>query len=147
MAHAPAARDHAGVRHYFCSDHCAEQFEPDRRAAITRTGKAQGAMQQERIIEQLEKMVASGRITPEEAARLRASAGTPDFDAVMGEIRARHAQVHTDAAVATGRLSQEKADASLDRVRGGEHPAAARAQIRGRADPADGPVTRSRPLL
>ena len=29
-AHAPAVRDHAGVRHYFCSDHCAEQFEPDR---------------------------------------------------------------------------------------------------------------------
>ncbi len=49
----------------------------------------------------------------------------------MGEIRARHAQVHTDAAVATGRLSQEEADATLDRVRGGEHTAELRAHIRG----------------
>ncbi len=103
IAHAPAVREHAGVRHYFCSDHCAEQFEPDRHGGDHATRKGTGAMQQERIIEQLEKMVASGRITPEEAARLRASAGTPEFDAVMGEIRARHAQVHTDAAVAAGR--------------------------------------------
>jgi len=88
-------------------------------------------MQQERIIEQLEKMVASGRITPEEAARLRASAGTPEFDAVMGTIRVRHAQPHADAAVASGRMSQEEADASLDRVRDGDHSPALRAHIRG----------------
>jgi uncharacterized membrane protein YraQ (UPF0718 family)/YHS domain-containing protein len=30
IAHAPAIREQAGVRHYFCSDHCAEQFHPDR---------------------------------------------------------------------------------------------------------------------
>src|SRR5580692_9487352 len=30
MAQAPAVRRHGGVRHYFCSDHCAEQFHPDR---------------------------------------------------------------------------------------------------------------------
>ncbi len=51
-------------------------------------------MQPERIIEQLDKMVASGRITPEEAARLRATAGTSEFDSAMGAVRARHAQVH-----------------------------------------------------
>ena len=88
-------------------------------------------MQQERIIEQLEKMVAAGRITPEEAARLRASAGTPEFDAVMGTIRARHAQAHTDAAVAAGRMSQEEADTSLDRVRDGDHSTALRSHIKG----------------
>jgi hypothetical protein len=88
-------------------------------------------MQEERIIEQLEKMVASGRITPGEAARLRAAAGTTDFDSAMGEIRARHAQVHADAAVAAGWLSREEADATLDRVRDGEHTAGLRAHISG----------------
>ena len=88
-------------------------------------------MQEERIIEQLEKMVASGGITPGEAARLRAAAGTPDFDSAMGEIRACHAPVHADAAVAAGRLSREEADATLDRVRDGEHTAELRARIRG----------------
>jgi hypothetical protein len=33
-------------------------------------------MRQERIIEQIDKMVASGRITEEEAAQLRATEGT-----------------------------------------------------------------------
>jgi hypothetical protein len=88
-------------------------------------------MQEERIIEQLEKMVASGRITPEEAARLRAAAGTSDFDSAMGEIRGRHARVHADAAVAAGRLSREEADATLDRVRDGEHTDELRAHIKG----------------
>jgi hypothetical protein len=30
MSHAPVAIDHAGQRHYFCSDRCAERFEPSR---------------------------------------------------------------------------------------------------------------------
>jgi hypothetical protein len=88
-------------------------------------------MQEERMIEQLETVVASGRITPGEAARLRAAAGTPDFDSAMGEIRARHAQVHADAEVAAGRLSREEADATLDRVGDGEPTAELRARIRG----------------
>jgi len=88
-------------------------------------------MQGQRIIEQLEKMVASGGITPEEAVRLRATAGTTEFDSVMGEIRARHAGVHTDAAVAAGRMSRQEADVALDRVRDGEHTAELRAHIKG----------------
>ena len=44
----------------------------------TRHCKAGSAMQPERIIEQLEKMTASGRITPVDAARLRAAAGTAE---------------------------------------------------------------------
>jgi polyhydroxyalkanoate synthesis regulator phasin len=88
-------------------------------------------VQEARIIEQLEKMVASGRITPEEAARIRAAAGTTEFDTVMGDIRVRHAQVHTDAAVKAGRMSQQEADASLDRVRNGEHAGELRSRIRG----------------
>jgi polyhydroxyalkanoate synthesis regulator phasin len=88
-------------------------------------------MQQERIIEQLDAMVASGRVTPEEATRLRAAAGTAEFDSAVGAVRARHARVHADAAVTAGRMSQEEAEASLARVRLGEHSATLRAHIRG----------------
>jgi hypothetical protein len=76
-------------------------------------------------------MVASGRVTQEEATRLRAAAGTAEFDAVMGSIRARHAAIHTDAAVAAGTMSPDDAARSLERVRGGEHSADLRRHIRG----------------
>jgi len=88
-------------------------------------------MQQERIIEQLDTMVASGRITAEEATRLRATAGTPEFDEAMAAIRARHAQVHTDAAVAAGTMSPEDAAASLAQVRDGDHSSELRRHIKG----------------
>jgi hypothetical protein len=93
--------------------------------------EASRAMEQERIIEQLDRMVASGRITPQEATCLRAAAGTPEFDAVMATIRTRHARVHTDAAVAAGTMSPEDAAASLERVRDGDHSTGLRRHIRG----------------
>jgi polyhydroxyalkanoate synthesis regulator phasin len=88
-------------------------------------------MEQERIIERLDGMVAAGRITSEEATRLRAAAGTVAFDVVLATIRARHAQAHTDAAVAAGTMSQADAAASLERVRHGEHSSELRRHIRG----------------
>ena len=54
-------------------------------------------MKEERIIQQVDRMVAAGRITEEEAAELRATEGTPGFDAVVGAIRARHAGAHLQA--------------------------------------------------
>jgi polyhydroxyalkanoate synthesis regulator phasin len=87
-------------------------------------------MQRERIIEQLDHMVESGRITPEEAARLRAAEGTAEFDAVLNEVRARHAGALTQAAVADGGMRQEEADALLERVRHGEHPEGLRSRLR-----------------
>jgi polyhydroxyalkanoate synthesis regulator phasin len=87
-------------------------------------------MQYERIIEQLDKMVASGRLTPEEAERLRATAGTAGFDEALAAVRTRHARAHTDAAVADGRMSPEDAEALLERVRDGEHSAELRSRIR-----------------
>ena len=90
-------------------------------------------MDPRRMIERLDTMVASGRITPEEAARLRATEGTPEFERVVADIRARHAQAHTDPAVAEGRMSQDDADAYLERVRGGEHSRDLRTHIRGKA--------------
>jgi polyhydroxyalkanoate synthesis regulator phasin len=88
-------------------------------------------MQEERIIEQLDAMVSAGRITLEEADGLRAAAGTPEFGAALATVRARHAQVHADAAVVAGRMSPEEAEASVDRVRAGEHSAELRAHLKG----------------
>ncbi len=88
-------------------------------------------MQQERIIERIDAMVAAGRITAKEATQLRAAAGTAGFDEVLATIRARHAQVHTDAAVAAGTMSPGDAEASLERVRHGEHSNELRRHIRG----------------
>jgi len=63
---------------------------------------------QQRIIEQLDTMVV-----------------------VLAGVRARHAQVHTDAAVAGGTMSQAQAEAYLERVRNGDHSRELRAHIRG----------------
>jgi polyhydroxyalkanoate synthesis regulator phasin len=90
---------------------------------------------QQRIIEQLDTMVASGRILEEEAVRLRACRGPDEFDSILAAIRARHAQVHTDAAVAAGTMDQEEAARYLERVRGGEHSRELRAHIKGQNAP------------
>jgi hypothetical protein len=87
-------------------------------------------MERTRIIEQLEQMVATGRLTPDEAGRLRAAEGTAEFDAVLVEVRVRHATAHTDAAVASGSMTPEEAAAALARVRDGEHSTELRRQIR-----------------
>jgi hypothetical protein len=87
-------------------------------------------MRQERIIERVDKMVKSVRITEEEAAQLRATEGTPDFDGAVGAIRARHAGAHMEAAVAEGEMSQEEADGYLVRLRSGDHPEGLRARLR-----------------
>jgi polyhydroxyalkanoate synthesis regulator phasin len=87
-------------------------------------------MRQDRIIQQLDAMVVAGRLTPEEAARLRAAEGTPEFEAAVNDVRARHAGAHMEAAVAEGEMTQDEADSYLARVRGGEHPDGQRARLR-----------------
>ncbi|HVC71011.1 MAG TPA: hypothetical protein VNC61_12215 [Acidimicrobiales bacterium] len=86
-------------------------------------------MRQDRILEQVDKMVTSGRITEAEAAQLRATEGTPEFDAAVGAIRARHAGSHMESAIADGEMSQEEANGYLDRLRAGEHPKGLRARL------------------
>lgn len=87
-------------------------------------------MKQERIIQQVDKMVNSGRITEEEAARLRATEGTADFDAAVADIRARHAGNHMESAIDSGEMSREEADGYLERLHQGEHPDGLRARLR-----------------
>jgi|HubBroStandDraft_5_1064220.scaffolds.fasta_scaffold196651_2 hypothetical protein len=95
-------------------------------------------MNEQRIIEQLDAMVASGRITEEEAGELRAAAGTSQFDVVVGAIRARHAVAHLRPAVAAGEMSQAEADASVAQLRRGEHPDGLRAKLRLHRSPSPG---------
>jgi polyhydroxyalkanoate synthesis regulator phasin len=94
---------------------------------------------EERIIQQVDRMVAAGRITEEEARELRAAEGTARFDAVVGAIRARHADAHLQEAVAAGDMSQAEADAAVAQLRSGEHPKGLRATLRlHRSPPPDG---------
>ena len=86
-------------------------------------------MNQVRILKQLGKMVESGQLTADEAAGLRAAAGTPEFDTAMGAVRARHAEERMVPAVASGEMTQQDADAYLDRIRAGEHPKGLRARL------------------
>jgi hypothetical protein len=98
-------------------------------------------MKNDRIVQQLDRMVASGAITDDEAAQLRAAEGTPAFDVVVGSIRARHAGAHMEAAVAGGTMSQEEADGYLARLRSGEHPEGLRARLRTHRSRAPGEFT------
>jgi hypothetical protein len=139
-AHAPATLDIDGERVFFCSDHCATRFAEctDREgvavttAATTTDRTKEHAMDEARMMQRLDAMVANGRITAEEAARLRAAEGTPEFEEAVARVRARHAQAHTDPAVAEGTMSQEEADRLLGRVLAGEHSTELRKQVRGK---------------
>ena len=86
-------------------------------------------MKQERILTQLDKMVVSGRLTEDEAAALRATAGTEEFERAVGAIQARHAGEHMERAVAAGDMTPEEAAAYTERLRGGEHPTGLRARL------------------
>jgi polyhydroxyalkanoate synthesis regulator phasin len=86
-------------------------------------------VKEERILQQLEKMVASGRITEEEAAELRSAEGTAQFERTVGTIQARHAGEQLESAIAAGEMTQDEADAYLDRLRRGDHPKGLRARL------------------
>lgn len=86
-------------------------------------------MKEQRIIEQVEKMVESGRITEAEAAQLRATEGTLEFEAAVGAIRARHASALMETAIADGEMNQQEADEYVERLRKGEHPKGLRARL------------------
>jgi hypothetical protein len=86
-------------------------------------------VKEERILQQLDKMVASGRITREEAADLRSAKGTEQFERAVGAIQARHAGEHMESAIAAGEVTQGEADAYLDQLRRGEHPKGLRARL------------------
>jgi polyhydroxyalkanoate synthesis regulator phasin len=88
------------------------------------------ARRRDRLVERLDPMVESGRVTQSEADRLRAAEGQGEFDEVAIGIRARHAGGKLDEAVAGGHMTREEADAYLERMKKGEHIPGLRAQLR-----------------
>lgn len=89
------------------------------------------AAKRQRIIERLDQMVESGRVTGQEAERLRAAREPNAFDAVIRDIRVRHAGARLGTAVDDGSLTQEDADGFLEQMTKGEHPRSLRARLRG----------------
>lgn len=83
-----------------------------------------------RLFGRLEKMVAAGRITDEEAARLRAAAESGDLDAEVGRIRRGHVHAKVEAAVEEGSLTAAEAEKVLEQVENGAHPRVLRTLLR-----------------
>jgi hypothetical protein len=72
----------------------------------------------------LDKLVEAGRITTDEAERLRAG----DTGAVVG-IRVRHGTARLEQAVEEGQITKEEGDRLLARLRAGDDPAELRAEL------------------
>jgi hypothetical protein len=85
----------------------------------------------DRLLPRLGPMVESGRLTPEEAERLRGATDSSEFNGAVREIRVRHAGMQLDAAVADGRTTRVEADGFLDRLRRGEHGRFLRSRLHG----------------
>jgi len=83
----------------------------------------------DRVLKHLDKMIASGRVTGGEAERLRSARDQEMFTAAVRDIRARHAEAVVSGLVEDGRLSSNEADAILERIREGDHPAQLRADL------------------
>jgi hypothetical protein len=90
------------------------------------------ANRRRQLLDRLDRMVTSGRLTAEEAGRLRAAEGAEEFDAAVRDVRVRHAGAAMDARIAEGAMSREEADGLLERLRQGEHPSGIRADLAGR---------------
>ncbi len=88
-----------------------------------------GPKSRARILERLDKMVASGRVTEAEAARLRTAADPDQFDDAVRSIRIRHAGARLEAAVESGQMTREEADGYLERLGKGEHPRSLRTHL------------------
>jgi hypothetical protein len=84
----------------------------------------------ERLLQRLDDMLDSGQVTAEEATALRAATNAEDYEAAVLRIRTRHAQARLDAAVEAGQMTQAEANASIERLRKGDHPRGLRAHLR-----------------
>src|SRR6266700_4064373 len=76
----------------------------------------------DRLLQRLDKMLETGRVTAQEAERLRGAADTEDFDEAVREIRFRHATGRIDEAVEHGWIPPEEAATLMERLRNGEDP-------------------------
>jgi hypothetical protein len=102
---------------------------------VDEAGRTWPGEEQQRVLRQLDRMVAAGRVTTQEAERLRRAQDAADLESVMGEIRARHAGPDLEAAVQAGQLTGAEADDLKHRIRRGDHPRGLRGQLRQWAKP------------
>jgi hypothetical protein len=72
------------------------------------------------LLARLDHMVAAGRVTPDEAARVRAANSEHERAAALRSIRERHATERVRTAVDEGRLEPAEADDIVQRLRAGE---------------------------
>lgn len=93
-------------------------------------GSDESDRKRKRLAERADQMVKSGRLTEEEAERVRSADKPGEIEDVIRNIRIRHAGTKLGAAVADGSLSREAADGFLERLRKGEHSAALRGALR-----------------
>ena len=73
------------------------------------------------LLKQLDRLLASDRITSAEADRLREATNRDEFDAAAREISLRHAQAQLDATVEAGEMTEAEARTQLEALRNGEH--------------------------
>ena len=93
---------------------------------------AEGPFQKSRsgLLARLARMVEQGQVTQAEAERFRTAPDAAAFEAAELAVRLRHAGTRLSAAVAGGTMSQAEADATLERLRQGEHPQGLRSHLR-----------------
>ena len=66
------------------------------------------------------KMEKAGRVTAEEADRVRAAADEEQLEAAILAIRLRHARAKLDKDVRRGRMTADEADVMIQRIQQGE---------------------------
>lgn len=89
-----------------------------------------GPRKRAQLVKGLDRMVASGRVTESEAERLRSTDDPGEFETAVRDIRVRHAGAKLKVAVEGGHMTREEADASLERLRSGDHMQSLRAYLR-----------------
>ena len=100
-------------------------------------GPAGPGEEQQRVLRQLDRMVAAGRVTAQEAERLRSARDPAAFESVLAEIRVRHAGASLEAAVQAGELTAAEAEDLRHRIGHGDHPRGLRRQLRHRPEPGE----------
>ena len=138
VANAAGHLRHAAQDYWFCSDRCAERFRADHSTHVEvamDTGRdvpepdPSAVTEDDRLERRLNKMVGAGRVTTEDAERVRASSAE-ERDRAVVEVRAAHITARVRDALNEGRLTEAEA-------------AEVRAQLDAGRDPKDIPGLRA----
>ena len=76
----------------------------------------------DRVERRLDKMVEAGRVTADDAERVRTAESPDERDAAVTAIRAQHVRARIDEAVAEGRLSEQDAAGLCQQLDAGQDP-------------------------